>query len=162
MQQPTIEWSGYRWFTMPNEPRAGIVDGVVRRVRVRTWAGCTVMPGEELSYPELCALERGGILIPLKTSPTGADRLTMMRAAAAWKPRHRRVGAGPPYARAGDAWFDAGANGTPRRSPASGTPASAVERSSRSRSGDSASTDWLDVASVARQTSTALLEATGQ
>jgi hypothetical protein len=115
MQEPTIEWSGYRWFTMPQEPRAGIVEGIVRRVRVRTWAGCTMIAGEELRYPELCALERDGILIPLKTPPTGGDRLKMMREGAAWAPRKRYVGAGPPYARAADAWFDATADDTPRR-----------------------------------------------
>jgi len=106
-QPNTVDWIGGSFFAMPQEPRAGRFEGTVQRIRTRTWAGCTFMPDEESSYPELPVLRLGDALAPLKLAPHDPSVVRrMQREAAAWQVRSGYVGAGPPHVRNEDPWAD--------------------------------------------------------
>lgn len=86
------------------EPWEGTYRGRLKKVRVRTWAGCVFDPGEEVRYPVVLALRLRpfGPLMPLKVAPAGmTDRQRMRAEVAAW----RAAGVGPPYAWEASPWL---------------------------------------------------------
>ena len=104
MQPDTHEWTGGEWYVRPMEPRSGRYQGVLRRVRTRTSAGCCFFPGEEESYPWVPALDIDGALAPLKEAP--ADAARCLAETAAWQPREGYIGYGPPFVREHDPWLE--------------------------------------------------------
>ncbi|MCA9705700.1 MAG: hypothetical protein KDK70_07625 [Myxococcales bacterium] len=106
-QPRAVDWLGGRFFAMPQEPRAGRFEGSIERVRTRTWAGCTFMPGEEEQYPEIPVLRLGDAFAPLKQAPSDAGlRADLQAQAGVWAVRSGYVGAGPPYVRDDDPWAE--------------------------------------------------------
>jgi hypothetical protein len=109
-------WWNDDWWVAPKEPRVGQWSGTLGIARVRTWAGCCMVPAESIENAADSAGEEAGDgestlavlqiddgLVPLKWAPRApGQRDAMERELLQWKPKPDTIGSGPPYCRDAD------------------------------------------------------------
>ncbi len=86
----SVSWGDVELLARPVGVGQARIAGTLRAVRVRTWAGCQMVPGESSRWPEILALELDepkGVLAPLKWAPSDPEkRSAMLAEMAAWWP----------------------------------------------------------------------------
>ncbi len=89
----SVAWCDGNWLVRPVAQGPTRVSGILRAVRVRTWAGCQRVPGESGRWPEILALELDRprrVLAPLAWAPASREeRSSMLGQVQAWWPGRR-------------------------------------------------------------------------